>query len=102
MTLHLCSFSIVAAVALAGVTTREVVQGRLAVVEPSAARIALIADGEVDLRTLAVAPDAEIKQGDRELTLSELVIQVGRRITVQYTADKGQTLAREITVEPEG
>ena len=81
--------------------TGDVVSGRLAIVEPSAARISLLATGEVKLREIAVAPDAEIRQGDRSLSLSELVIEIGRRVTVRFRTDGDRTVATNITVEPE-
>ena len=79
----------------------ETVTGRLAIVEPTAARITVIADGEVELRSLNVAPDAQIRRGNEELTLSELVIQVGHRVAVRFRTDEGAVIATEITVEPE-
>jgi hypothetical protein len=79
----------------------DTLAGRLATVEPAAARITVIADGEVQMRALNVAPDAQIRKGQEELTLSELVIQVGRRVVVTYVSEDGAVIASEITVEPE-
>lgn len=76
--------------------------GRLATVEPAARRIAVLPDGEVKLVELLVADDGEVRQGDREVTLSDLVIQVGRRVTIRYRVADERRLAESIIVEPEG
>ena len=84
-----------------GQTSAQTIVGRLAIVEPSAARITVVVAGEVDLKAMAVARDAEIRQGERRLTLSELVIEVGRRVTITYRDEQGQPVATSINVEPE-
>jgi hypothetical protein len=84
-----------------GQATSHAVAGRLAIVEPSARRITLLPDDEVDLVTVLVAEDATIEQGERRLTLSDLVIQVGRRVIVHYDqADDSGRVTRFIIVEP--
>jgi hypothetical protein len=80
----------------------ESLSGRLAFVEPALRRIAVIADGEVRLSELFVADDSELRQGDRELTLEELVIQVGRRVTVRYRVEGDRRIADSVIVAPEG
>jgi len=79
----------------------ESVLGRLAFVEPALRRIAVVPDGEVQLFEVLVADDSELRQGDRQLTLSELVIQVGRRVTVRYRVEGDQRVAESVIVEPE-
>lgn len=76
--------------------------GRLATVEPAARRIAVLPEGEVKLVELLVADDSEVRQGDTEVTLSDLVIQVGRRVTIRYRVEGERRLAESIIVEPEG
>jgi hypothetical protein len=75
--------------------------GRLAIVEPAGRRITLLPEGSEDLEELIVAEDAEIRQGEREVTLEELVIQVGRRATVLYRELDGRRILRSIIVDPE-
>jgi hypothetical protein len=75
--------------------------GRLATVEPAGRRVTLLPEGSADLEELMVAADAEIRQGERLLTLEELVIQVGRRVTVQYREFNGRRMVRSIIVDPE-
>lgn len=76
-----------------------ILRGRLATVEPAARRITIIPDGEVNLAELFVAQDGEVRLDDRALTLSELVIQVGQRVSVSYLMDGAHRIARRITVE---
>ena len=75
--------------------------GRLATVEPAARRITVVPDGAVDLVELFVAPEGKVTQGDRELSLAELVIQTGRRVQIDYYADGMRRLALRVTVEAE-
>jgi hypothetical protein len=79
----------------------ESLSGRLAFVEPSLRRIALIPDGEVRLSEFLVADEAELRQGERQLTLEELVIQVGRRVTMRYRVEGDRRIADSVIVEPE-
>ncbi len=76
--------------------------GRLATVEPAFRRLAVLPDGEVKLVELLVADDGELRQGDRAVTLSDLVIQVGRRVTIRYRVEDGRRIAESVIVEPEG
>ena len=74
--------------------------GRLATVEPSARRLTMIPENQVDRIELLLGDGAEIFQQEKKLSLSELVIEVGRRITVRYRMNNGVREARSITVEP--
>jgi hypothetical protein len=80
----------------------ESLSGRLAFVEPSLRRIAVMPDCEVRRSEFLVADDSELRQGEQELTLPELVIQVGRRVTVRYRVEDDQRIADSVIVEPEG
>jgi hypothetical protein len=93
--------SAVALVAVGQTPAAESLLGRLAFVEPSLRRIAVVPDGEVRLLELVVTDDSEVRQGDRELTLPELVIQVGRRVTVRYRVEGDRRIAESVIVEPE-
>lgn len=76
--------------------------GRLAFVEPALRRITVLPDGEARLLELFVDDDTEVRQGDRELTLADLVIQVGRRVTVRYRVEDERRIIQSVIVEPEG
>jgi hypothetical protein len=76
-----------------------VLMGRLATVEPSARRISVIPDDSADRLELLVADDVAVVQEAEELTLADLVIQVGRRVTVRYRLDGDVPTARTITVD---
>ncbi len=80
--------------------TESVLKGRLATVEPGARRISLIPDESADRLEMVVTEDGAIVQETEELTLSDLVIHVGRRVTVNYSMESGVRIARSITVEP--
>lgn len=75
--------------------------GRLATVEPANRRVTLIPEGEVDLLELFVAEGGVVAQDDRPLTLADLVLRVGRRITVTYRAEGSRRIADRIIVEGE-
>lgn len=72
--------------------------GRLATVEPSTRRITMIREGDVDLIELFVSDDAVVELGDRQVTLTQLVIEAGRRITVNYRLDGERRVAVRIIV----
>jgi hypothetical protein len=78
-----------------------VVIGRLATVEPAARRVALLPDGEEDLQDMVVAEDTALRLGERQLTLQQLVFQVGRRVTVHYRQLDGRKVLLSLTVELE-
>jgi hypothetical protein len=80
----------------------QTVRGRLAFVEPSMRRISVVPDGEVHMSDLFVDDGAEVREGDRVLTLSELVIEVGRRVAVRYWTDGERRVAASIIVDPPG
>ena len=75
--------------------------GRLATVEPALRRLAVLPDGEIKLVELQVADDCDVRQGDAEMTLPDLVIQVGRRVTVRYRVEYERRIAESVIVEPE-
>jgi hypothetical protein len=76
--------------------------GRLATVEPANRRVTIVPDGEVSLVEFFVAEDAKVVQGERALSLPELVIQVGRRATIAYRDDGNRRVAEHLVIEPEG
>jgi hypothetical protein len=65
-------------------------------------RLAVLPDGEIKLVELLVADDSDVRLGDTEATLSDLVIQVGRRVTVHYRVENERRIAESVIVEPEG
>ena len=73
--------------------------GRLATVEPALRRVTVLPKGEVNLMELFVAPDAELLDGERKVSLPELVTQVGRRVAVSYDVENGRRVIRSLTVE---
>jgi hypothetical protein len=92
-----------AAIASEGqVAAGQSLTGRLAFVEPALERITIVPDGEVHLFDLLVEDGSEVRQGDRVLTLSDLVIEVGRRVTVRYRVDGDRRIAESIIVDPPG
>ena len=76
-------------------------RGRLAFVEPSARRITVLPDGEVHLVEMRVDDSGEVRDEDRELTLSELVVLVGQRVSVSYRIESDVWVAHDIIVDPE-
>jgi hypothetical protein len=102
-----CLFAFVASMLLVGAPwvgsepQDQTMAGRLATVEPAAGRITVVADGQVTLAELFVADNAEVVDGAEPITLSELVILVGRRVTATYHESDGRRLVRRLTVEPE-
>ena len=85
--------------ARAQTTADSSLAGRLATVEPSARRLTLIPTGEVDLVEVFVAEDGEVRQGDRLISLADLVVHVGSRVSVHYRLDANRRLAVRIIVE---
>ena len=79
-----------------------IVTGRLATVEPALRRITILPEGASEIVELELAPDARIVLLDRELTLPALVIEVGRRVVIDYRVEGDRTMAVRITVEPSG
>jgi hypothetical protein len=76
--------------------------GRLATVEPATGRITVLPEGEIRPTEVFAAADCEVRLEKRRLTLTELVIHVGRRVTIQYQLENDRRIARTITVDPEG
>lgn len=73
--------------------------GRLATVEPSSRRLSVLPVGEVKLVEVFAGDDCEVRQADRLLSLAELVVEVGRRVTVRYRMIDGRRVAHSISVE---
>lgn len=82
-------------------TAMPVVVGRLATVEPALGRVTVIPEGEVNLVEMFVDETGRVEREGETLTLAELVIEVGRRVTVRYRVSDGRRLVEHITVEPE-
>jgi hypothetical protein len=77
------------------------ITGRLATVEPTVRRLTMIADGEVNLVEVFVAEDAAVVEDGRTLTLAQLVIRTGRRVTMAIRREGERRIATAVTVEPE-
>ena len=77
------------------------ISGRLATVEPSSGRITMIPDDEEDLIEMFVLEDSELLHEDESLTMSDLVILVGRRVSVVFEDTGDRRIALQITVVPE-
>ena len=60
------------------------IAGRLATVEPAQRRITLVPIGESRMVELQVAERAVIMHAERALTLTELVVEVGSLVQVDY------------------
>ena len=74
--------------------------GRIATVEPTARRVSIVPEGETDRVELILQEDGEIVLDGEELSLSDLVIHTGSRVTVRFRVANGTRVARSITVEP--
>ena len=77
-------------------------RGRLASVQPGLRRITVLPEGDIRLSDVFIADHSEVRQGDREVTLSDLVLLVGRRVKVRYRLDGDRRIAASVIVEPEG
>ena len=73
--------------------------GRLATVQPASRIITVLPEGGTEIVELALAPDAKILHLDRELTLAALVIEVGRRVVIDYRVEGDRKIVARITVE---
>ena len=73
--------------------------GRLATVEPKARRLTVVAEGEILLTEVIVDAEGQVRQGEDEISLSDLVGLVGSRVTVLYRLENGVKIARTVTVE---
>jgi hypothetical protein len=85
----------------AAVQPEETLTGRLATVEPALRRIAIVPDGEFRPAELFVAEDATLASGEQRLSLSDLVLLVGRRVTASIEETDDRQLVRHLTVDPE-
>ncbi len=83
-------------------TSSQMASGRLATVEPSLRRVTLVPDGEIRLFELFLAESGEISHDDRTVSLSELVLHVGRRVTVKYRQEGDRHLVEQLIVEGAG
>jgi hypothetical protein len=76
------------------------VSGRLATVEPGNRRITILPEGEVRTVEMFVTDKSAVVHEDRSITLSDLVLQVGRRITVHFRVVGNRRVAERIIVDP--
>ena len=75
------------------------VSGRLATVEPARRRITLVPIGESDMVELVLAERIEIIHLERTISLPELVVEVGRLVTVAYRIEGDRRIAERVTIE---
>ena len=73
--------------------------GRLATVEPRTRRLTLVAEGEIDLTEVILDTDGQVRQGEEVISLSDLVVLVGSRVSVRYRVENGVKVAETVTVE---
>ena len=73
--------------------------GRLATVEPARRRITLVPIGESHIVELVIAERTEIMHAERALSLPELVVEVGRLVTVAYRLEGDRRIAERVTIE---
>lgn len=77
------------------------ISGYLATVEPAQRRITLVPLGESRTVELHVADHAAIMHAERGLTLTELVVEVGRLVEVHYRQDGDRRIAERVTIQGE-
>jgi hypothetical protein len=82
-------------------TATPVVVGRLATVEPARGRVTVVPEGEVNLVEMFVDENGRVEREGQTLTLADLVIEVGRRVTVRYRLSDGRRIVELMAVEPE-
>lgn len=75
--------------------------GRLATVEPAKRRLTVLPQGEAQLVELFVAVDGDLSHDDKPMTLADLVIQVGRRVAVEFRLEGARRVVERLTVEPD-
>jgi hypothetical protein len=63
--------------------------------------VTLVPEGEVRRVEVFVAERGSVIHGESELTLTDLVIQVGRRVQVLYRMENDRRVADRIIIEPE-
>ena len=61
----------------------------------------LVPHDKVDSVEVFLAEEGAVEENERTMTLSELVILVGRRVTITYRVDGQRRLADSIIVEPD-
>ena len=93
--------AVVCSLATVSAQQTSLITGRLATVEPSNSRITVVPTGEVNVVEVFVLDESELVHDEESLTMSELVILVGRRVTALYWEHDGRRIALKITVEPE-
>jgi hypothetical protein len=81
--------------------TITLLAGRLATVEPDKRRLTVVVDGEVALSEVLVSDAARIMHDARQITLSDLVILVGRKVEVAYRLQDDRRIADHVIVAPD-
>jgi hypothetical protein len=80
-------------------TIAGTISGRLATVEPARRRITIVPIGESQMVELVVAEHTEIIHAERPMVLPELVVEVGRLVTVAYRVEADRRIAERVTIE---
>ena len=75
------------------------ISGWLATVEPARRRMRLVPVGEARMVELDVAEHAVIVQAEQPLSLPDLVVQVGKLVTVAYRLEGHRWIAERVTIE---
>lgn len=75
--------------------------GRLATVEPANRRVTIVPNDEAKWVEVFLDENGEVEDDTGTLTLADLVIHVGRRVTVTYHVVGERRLADTIIVEPD-
>lgn len=89
-------------VALAQEHPAAELRGRLATVEPASRRLTIVPDGASERVELFLGDQGQLEYEERQLTLTDLVIQVGRRVAVYYRVDDGaRRIIERLIVEPD-
>jgi hypothetical protein len=78
--------------------SRQSVTGRLAIVQPALGVVSILPDGESTTVELVVSPEAIILEAERQMSLVDLVVEVGRVVAVEYVADANRRVATRITL----
>ena len=72
--------------------------GRLAIVQPAMGLVSIVPVGESTTVELAVSPEAIILDAERQMTLVELVVEVGQVVAVDYLMEGSRRVATRITI----
>ena len=78
--------------------SRQSVTGRLAIVQPALGLVSILPDGEATTVELVVPPEAIILEAERQMSLVQLVVEVGRVVAVEYVVDANRRVATRITL----